>query len=57
MIVLDSSFPIECRNASDVPDAAIATVARRDKHGYVATFDKDFRNLAGVTVIPSPSAP
>lgn len=34
-------------------DAAIATVARRDKHGYVATFDKDFRNVRGVTVIPA----
>ncbi|HVT38891.1 MAG TPA: PIN domain-containing protein [Gemmatimonadaceae bacterium] len=34
-------------------DAAIATVARRDRHGYVATFDKDFRNVPGVTVIPS----
>lgn len=33
-------------------DAAIATVARRDKRGFVATFDKDFRNLPGVTVIP-----
>ena len=34
-------------------DAAIATVARRDKHGYVATFDRDFRNVRGVTVIPA----
>ena len=34
-------------------DAAIVTVARRDKRGYVATFDKDFRNVAGVTVIPA----
>jgi predicted nucleic acid-binding protein len=53
VIVLDSSFPIACHTVSDVPDAAIATVARRDKHGYVAAFDKDFRNLAGVTVIPA----
>lgn len=34
-------------------DAAIATVARRDKNGYVATFDRDFRKVGGITVIPS----
>ena len=33
-------------------DAAIVTVARRDKHGYVATFDTDFRKVQGVTMIP-----
>ena len=34
-------------------DAAIVTVARRERHGYVATFDKDFRSVSGVTVIPA----
>lgn len=34
-------------------DAAIVTLARRDrKGGYVATFDADFRDVAGVKVIP-----
>jgi predicted nucleic acid-binding protein len=34
-------------------DAAITTVARREKKGYVATFDADFRSLKGITVIPA----
>jgi predicted nucleic acid-binding protein len=34
-------------------DAAIVTVARREKKGYVATFDADFRTLSGITVIPA----
>lgn len=33
-------------------DAAIVTVAREADPGYVATFDRDFEDLAGVTVIP-----
>jgi predicted nucleic acid-binding protein len=37
-------------------DAAIVTVARRERKGYVATFDSDFRNLAGITVIPGADA-
>ena len=34
-------------------DAAIVTVARREKRGNVATFDTDFRGLPGITVILS----
>ena len=34
-------------------DAAIVTVARRERKGYVATFDTDFRSVNGVTVIPA----
>ena len=34
-------------------DAAIVTVARRDAPGFVATFDADFRELEGVTVVPA----
>ena len=37
-------------------DAAIVTVARRERKGYVATFDSDFRNLAGIAVIPEADA-
>lgn len=34
-------------------DAAIVTVARRErKSGYVATFDADFRGIAGIEVVP-----
>ena len=33
-------------------DAAIVTVARRYDDGMVATFDRDFRKIKGITVIP-----
>ncbi len=33
-------------------DAAIASVARRNAPGFVATFDRDFHELDGVSVIP-----
>lgn len=33
-------------------DAAIVTVARRSTPGFVATFDRDFRGLPRLTVIP-----
>jgi predicted nucleic acid-binding protein len=33
-------------------DAAIVTVARRQTPGLVATFDADFRDLEGISVIP-----
>lgn len=33
-------------------DAAIVTLARRQDVGTIASFDRDFRNLKGVTVIP-----
>ncbi len=33
-------------------DAAIVTVARREDVGVVATFDRDFRNIEGITVVP-----
>jgi len=32
-------------------DAAIVTVARRQRPGFVATFDADFRGVDGVTVV------
>lgn len=34
-------------------DAAIVTLARRPDVGVVATFDGDFRDLDGVTVVPN----
>lgn len=33
-------------------DSAIVTVARKQDAGVVATFDRDFRNIKGITVIP-----
>jgi predicted nucleic acid-binding protein len=43
------------RDSADLSftDAAIVTVARRDRKGYVATFDRDFHGLNGVAVIPA----
>lgn len=52
--MLDSSF-LTFRSEGDAAlslvDAAIATVARRDASGWVATFDSDFREVRGVTVV------
>ena len=48
-----STFRTESAPLSLV-DAAIVTVARRDKKGgYVATFDADFNDIAGIKVIPA----
>ncbi|MGH7864283.1 MAG: hypothetical protein ACREQB_04795, partial [Candidatus Binataceae bacterium] len=48
-----STFRTESAPLSFV-DAAIVTVARRDKNGgYVATFDADFKDIAGIKVIPA----
>lgn len=33
-------------------DAAIVTVARRQDVGVIATFDRDFQGINGITVIP-----
>jgi predicted nucleic acid-binding protein len=40
-------------SAFSFADAAIATVARQSEGGFVATFDSDFRGVAGVTVVPA----
>ncbi|CAN5331616.1 hypothetical protein BH23GEM2_BH23GEM2_06040 [soil metagenome] len=34
-------------------DAAIVTVARRHRDSFVATFDRDFRDMSGVSVVPA----
>ncbi|MCR4341280.1 MAG: PIN domain-containing protein [Gemmatimonadaceae bacterium] len=34
-------------------DAAIVAVARRNRPGFVATFDEDFRSQEGIKVIPA----
>jgi predicted nucleic acid-binding protein len=33
-------------------DAAIVTVARRQNVGVIATFDRDFNKIRGITVVP-----
>jgi len=33
-------------------DAAIVTVARRHAPGFIATFDRDFSSVEGVSLIP-----
>jgi predicted nucleic acid-binding protein len=40
------------RSSLSFTDAAIVAVARQHRPGLVATFDADFRDLGGVTVIP-----
>lgn len=33
-------------------DAAIVTVARRHEPGFVASFDRDFRGITGLSLVP-----
>jgi len=33
-------------------DAAIASMARREAPGWIATFDEDFRSVPGVVPLP-----
>lgn len=50
---LDTLSTFRGENAAlSFADAAIVTVARRDRKGHVATFDRDFRDIRGVSVIP-----
>lgn len=49
-----STFRAQGRAGLSFTDAAIVTAARRRPPGYVATFDTDFREVAGVTVVPAP---
>lgn len=37
-------------------DSAIVTVCRRHEPGFVATFDRGFEDVAGVTVVSAPSS-
>jgi len=46
------TFRTQARGNLSFTDAAIVTVARRHSPGCVATFDTDFRDLAGVVVVP-----
>jgi predicted nucleic acid-binding protein len=46
------TFHIQKETALSFTDAAIVTIARRQKESKVATFDKDFRRVEGVSVIP-----
>lgn len=59
-VVLCSEFFLETLNtfrgenaALSFTDAAIVTVARRDRKGLVATFDRDFHGLHGISVVPA----
>jgi predicted nucleic acid-binding protein len=46
------TFRREAEAELSFADAAILTVARRNRPGRIATLDEDFRNLPGVQVIP-----
>jgi predicted nucleic acid-binding protein len=45
------TFRVEAAAELGFVDAAIVTVARRHPPGFVATFDADFKELEGVTVV------
>ena len=45
-------FRDQPRDRLSFTDAAMVTVARQHRPGLVATFDRDFRDLEGVTVVP-----
>jgi predicted nucleic acid-binding protein len=47
------TFRSQRSGALSFTDAAIVTVARRYDDSYVATFDRDFRDLVGIRVVPS----
>lgn len=47
------TFRNQTRGALSFTDAAIVTAARQRAQGLVATFDADFRELAGITVVPA----
>lgn len=46
-------FRGQARERLSFTDAAIVAVARQHRPGLVATFDADFRDLEGITVIPT----
>jgi predicted nucleic acid-binding protein len=48
-----SEFRQQATGELSFVDAAIVAVARRNRPGFVATFDDDFRRQDGVKVIPS----
>lgn len=45
------TFRLQPDRGLSFADAAIATVARRRPPGYVATFDRGFEGLDGITVV------
>ena len=46
------TFRTQTRGTWSFTDAAILTVARQSDVGVVATFDRDFRDVEGIKVIP-----
>jgi len=46
------TFRAQKETALSFTDAAIVTIARRHKESKVATFDRDFRRVEGVSVVP-----
>lgn len=47
-----ATFRAQRESGLSFVDAAIVTVARNHEDGVVATFDRDFVGLEGVTVVP-----
>jgi predicted nucleic acid-binding protein len=47
------TFRAQRRGELSFADAAIVTVARQRDARFVATFDRDFRQVEGLTVVPA----
>jgi uncharacterized protein len=46
------TFRTQKETALSFTDAALVTIARRHKESKIATFDRDFRRVEGISVIP-----
>jgi predicted nucleic acid-binding protein len=46
------TFRAQKETALSFTDAALVTIARRHKESKIATFDRDFRRVEGISVIP-----
>jgi predicted nucleic acid-binding protein len=46
------SFSSQKKTTLSFTDAAIVTVAKRQSEVHIATFDKDFRSIEGISVVP-----
>lgn len=46
------TFRTQKKTTLSFTDAALVTFARRQKQGPIATFDRDFRHIEGISVVP-----
>ena len=46
------TFSSQKKTSLSFTDAAIVTMAKRQSGAFIATFDKDFRSIEGISVVP-----